>query len=125
MSGAGVGETPNAAFAALSARGSSLGIAGLPSGITELEHFLKTGDDKAFTEGQDRRCRALNGLGLSKADKVTLAAVPTHQTSPIVKLGDPEHLTNSHPYEAILGAIDASWGVLSRKNFRRWLKKLG
>ena len=46
-----------------------------------------------------------------------------HQTSPIVKLGDPEHFTNSHPYEAILGAIDASWGVLSRKNFRRWLKK--
>ena len=80
MSGAGVGETPNAAFAALSARGSSLGIAGLPSGITELEHFLKTGDDKAFTEGQDRRCRALNGLGLSKADKVTLAAVSMFQT---------------------------------------------
>ena len=80
MSGAGVGETPNAAFAALSARGSSLGIAGLSSGITELEHFLKTGDDKAFTEGQDRRCRALNGLGLSKADKVTLAAVPMFQT---------------------------------------------
>ena len=72
MSGAGVGETPNAAFAALSARGSSLGIAGLLSGITELEHFLKTGDDKAFTEGQDRRCRALNGLGLSKADKILL-----------------------------------------------------
>ena len=46
-----------------------------------------------------------------------------HQTSPIVKLGDPEHFTNSHPYEAILGAIDASWGVLSRKKFRRWLKK--
>ena len=80
MSGAGVGETPNAAFAALSARGSSLGIAGLSSGITELEHFLKTGDDKAFTEGQDRRCRALNGLGLSKADKVTLAAVSMFQT---------------------------------------------
>ena len=80
MSGAGVGETPNAAFAALSARGSSLGIAGLPSGITELEHFLKTGDDKAFTEGQDRRCRTLNGLGLSKADKVTLAAVTMFQT---------------------------------------------
>jgi hypothetical protein len=39
-----------------------------------------------------------------------------------VKLGDLEHFTNSHPHEAILGAIDASWGVLSRKNFRRWLK---
>ena len=48
----------------------------------------------------------------------------SHQTSPIVKLGDPEHFTNSHPYEAILGAIDASWGVLSRKNFRRRLKKI-
>ena len=46
----------------------------------------------------------------------------THQTSPIVKLGDLFHFTNSHPYEAILGAIDASWGVLSRKNFRRRLK---
>ena len=39
-----------------------------------------------------------------------------------MKLGDPEHFTNSHPYEAILGAIDASWGVLLRLNFRRWLK---
>ena len=57
MSGAGVAETPNAAVVALSAWGSSLSIAGLLSGITELEHFLKTGDDKAFTEGQDRRCR--------------------------------------------------------------------
>ena len=80
MSGAGVGETLNAAFAALSARGSELGIAGLPSGLTELEHFLKIRDDKTFTECQDRRCRALNGLGLSKADKVTLAAVPMFQT---------------------------------------------
>ena len=48
-----------------------------------------------------------------------------HQTSPIVKLGDLFHFTNSHPYEAILGAIDASWGVLLRLNFRRRLKKMG
>ena len=27
----------------------------------------------------------------------------THQTSLIVKLGEPEHFTNSYPYEAILG----------------------
>jgi hypothetical protein len=51
------------------------------------------------------------------------SAAETHQTSPIVKLGDLFHFTNAHPYEAILGAIDVSWGVLSRKNFRRWLKK--
>ena len=37
-----------------------------------MEHFLKICDNKAFTECEDRRCRALNGLGLSKADKVTL-----------------------------------------------------
>ena len=51
------------------------------------------------------------------------AKTGTHQTSPIVKLGDLFHFTNSHPYEAILGTIDASWGVLSRKKFRRWLKE--
>ena len=51
------------------------------------------------------------------------SSAASHQTSPIVKLIDPEHFTNSHPYEAILGAIDASWGVLLRLNFRRRLKK--
>ena len=48
------------------------------------------------------------------------------QTYPCVKLGDLFYFTNSHPYEAILGTIDASWGVLLRLNFRRWLgKKIG
>ena len=50
------------------------------TGLTELEYFLKIRDNRAFTECQDRRCRALNGLGLSKADKVTLAAVPMFAT---------------------------------------------
>ena len=48
-----------------------------------------------------------------------------HQTYPIVKLTVEFYFTNSYPHEAILGAIDAPWGVLSRLNFRRWLKKLG
>ena len=47
----------------------------------------------------------------------------THQTSPIVK--EPENFTNSYPYEAILGVTGASWGVLPRFNYRRWLKKFG
>ena len=42
MLGAGIGETLNAVFAVLSAQGSELGIAGLSSGLTEVEHFLKT-----------------------------------------------------------------------------------
>ena len=72
-----------------------------------------------------RRCPASNGMFLGpkyQAGGANLGC--SHQTSPIVKLGDLFHFTNSHPYEAILGAIDASWGVLSRKNFRRWLKKI-
>ena len=80
MSGAGVGETPNAAFAALSAASSELSIAGLASRITEAQHFLEIRDDKAFTKCQDRRCPALNGLGISKADKVALTAVSLFKT---------------------------------------------
>ena len=105
--GVGVGETPNAAFAALSAASSELGIAGLPSGLTELEHFLKIRDDKTFTECQDRRCRALNGLGLSKADKVTLAAVPMFKT------GDDLHKWMESVFTIILlyqgGAVLQHW----------------
>ena len=81
MSGAGVGETLNAAFAALSAASSGLGDAGLSSRLTEVQHFLEIRDDKTFTECQDRRCRALNGLGLWKADKVALTTVPLYKTS--------------------------------------------
>ena len=67
--------------------------------------------------GASRRCTCAVGPSSRYNDG-------THQTSPTVKLGDLFHFTNSHPYEAILGAIDASWGVLSRKKFRRWLKKI-
>ena len=80
MSGAEVGETPNAAFAVLSAASSVLGNAGLPPGLTEVPHFLEICNDKAFTESQDRRYRALNGLGLSKAGKVALATVALFKT---------------------------------------------
>ena len=77
MSGSGVGETPNAAFAALSARclARADGHQGLSSSITESQSYLDRGDDKAFTETLNRRCRALDNQGLSKPDKITLSTV--------------------------------------------------
>ena len=80
MSGAGVGETPNAAFVVLSSSSSELGNAGLPSRLTEVQHFLEIRDNKGFTKCQDRRCRAYNGMGLSKADKVALTNVSLCKT---------------------------------------------
>jgi hypothetical protein len=76
MSGSGVGETPNVAFAALSARVLRSDITqGLPSSVSESQSYLDRGDDKAFTESLDRQCRALDGQGLSKPDKITLTSV--------------------------------------------------
>ena len=82
MSGSGVGETPNAAFAALSARclARADGHQGLSSSITESRGYLDRGDDKAFTETLNRRCRALDNQGLSKPDKITLATVAMFKT---------------------------------------------
>ena len=73
MSGSGVGETPSAAFAALSARvlARADGSQGLSSSISESQGYLDRGDDKAFTESLDRRCRALDGQGLMKPGKIT------------------------------------------------------
>ena len=83
MSGSGVGETPNAAFAALSAQvlradGSQ---GGLSSSISESQEYLDRGDDKSFTESLDCRCRALDGQGLSKPDKITLTNVAMFKPS--------------------------------------------
>ena len=82
MSGSGVGETPNAAFAALSARclARADGHQGLSSSITESQSYLDRGDDKAFTETLNRRCRALDNQGLSKPDKITLSTVAMFKT---------------------------------------------
>ena len=82
MSGSGVGETPNAAFAALSARvlARADGSQGLSSSISESQSHLDRGDDKAFTESLDRRCRALDGQGLQKTDKITLANAAMFKT---------------------------------------------
>ena len=92
MSGAGVGETPNAAFAALSAASSELGNAGLPSGLTlpaqscpgwllvgpiqenkisvlspsgltEVQHFLEIRDDKAPLSTKTEDAEPTMGLG--------------------------------------------------------------
>ena len=77
MSGSGVGEMPNAAFAALSAQvlradGSQ---GGLSSSISESQEHLDCSDNKSFTESLDRRCRALDSQGLSKPGKITLTNV--------------------------------------------------
>ena len=82
MSGSGVGETPNAAFAALSARclARADGQQGLSSSISESQGYLDRGDDKAFTESLGRRCRALDGQGLQKPDKITLTNVTMFKT---------------------------------------------
>ena len=57
MSGSGVGETPNAAFAAVSARVLRAdGLGGWSSSLSEAQGYLDQGDDKSFTEALDRRC---------------------------------------------------------------------
>ena len=77
MSGSRVGETLNAAFAALSAQvlAHADRAQGLLSSISESQSYLDCCDNKAFTESLDRRCRALDGQGLSKPDKITLTNV--------------------------------------------------
>ena len=84
MSGSGVRETPNAAFAALSARVLARAdrSQGLSSSIPESQSYLDHSDDKAFTESLDRRCRALDGQGLSKPDKITLTNVAMFKVCP-------------------------------------------
>ena len=69
-------HSPHAAFAALSARGSL--ISGLSSGIDEIEKLIAIGDDIGVTEAFDRRCRALEGMGLQEPKKVSLDLVPSY-----------------------------------------------
>ena len=54
------------------------------------------------------------------------ADVLAHRTSPIVKLTDLFHFTNSYPYDAILEAIDASCslGVYFEEKFQTLAKKV-
>ena len=81
MSGQGVGNSPNAAFAASSARCHKQGLAGLSSSITELQDLLDLRNDVEFTAAVDRRCRSLKGIGLAKTDKVSLQHVPMFEHS--------------------------------------------
>jgi hypothetical protein len=76
MSGQGVGSSPNAAFAASSARCYEQGLTGLSSSIIELQELLDSGNDREFTAAQDRRCQSLEGIGLGKTEKVSLQGVP-------------------------------------------------
>ena len=80
MSGPGVSDSPNAAFAALSARLSGAGANGLSSELSEIEQFVAARDDANLTAALDRRCRALEGMGLVKVDKVSLDSVPVYKT---------------------------------------------
>ena len=86
MSGPGVGSSPNWAFAALSARWRSAGGTTEASELNEIEQFIADGDDENLTAALDRRCRALEGMGLVKVDKVSLDTVTDY------KVGD--DLTN-------------------------------
>ena len=82
MSGSGVGETPNAAFAALSAQAlRANGLGGLLSSFSEAQEYLDQGNDKSFTEALDCWCRALDGQGLLKPDKVALTNVAMFKAS--------------------------------------------
>ena len=53
----------------------------MPSSISESQEHLDCGDDKSCTEAQDCRCRALDGQGPSKPDKITLANVAMFKPS--------------------------------------------
>ena len=79
MSGPGVSDSPNAAFAALSARLSEAGASGLSNELSDIEKFVASKDDANLTAALDRRCRALEGMGLVKVDKVSLNNVPVYK----------------------------------------------
>ena len=79
MSGPGVGSSPNWAFAALSARWRSAGGSKEASELNEIEQFIADGDDENLTAALDRRCRALEGMGLVKVDKVSLDSVTEYK----------------------------------------------
>ena len=78
MSRPGAGASPNAAFAALSARLSEAGASGLSNELSDIEKFVASKDDANLTAALDRRCRALEGMGLVKVDKVSLGDVPAY-----------------------------------------------
>ena len=80
MSRPGLGASPNAAFAALSARLSEAGASGLSNELGDIEKFVASKDDANLTAALDRRCRALEGMGLVKVDKVSLNNVPAYKT---------------------------------------------
>ena len=77
MSGQGVGNSPNVAFKAVSARLHDQELTGLLSSLAELQQLLDSRNDRKFTAAVDRRCRSLEGMGLCKSDKVTLNDVPS------------------------------------------------
>ena len=62
LSWPGPGASPNAAFAALSARVS--GAADEASELNEIEKFIASCDDENLTAALDRRCRALEGADI-------------------------------------------------------------
>ena len=62
-------NSPNAQFKALSARGSGDRTS---SDLKEIELYIKERDDENLTRALDRRCRSLEGMGMSKVDKVSL-----------------------------------------------------
>ena len=51
------------------------GGSGSSSNLSEVQQHLNSSDDRGFAECLDRRCRAYDGLGLSKPDKVALTDV--------------------------------------------------
>ena len=45
--------------------------------MKEIELYIKERDDENLTRALDRRCRSLEGMGMSKVDKVSLEDVPS------------------------------------------------
>ena len=72
-----MGNSQGAAFVALPAQLNGFSLVGSAPNLTELHWLLDSGDDPNFTAAQDRRCGALEEVGLCKSDKGALINVPS------------------------------------------------
>ena len=80
---AGMLVSPNARFAALSAR---MPVSRTLSELSEIEKYITEGDDVNLTAALDRRLRSIESMGMMKVDKVSLSDVPNyHQGNDIYK----------------------------------------
>ena len=83
MLGSRVGETLNAAFAALSAQvlHADRSQGSLLLSISESQEYLDCSNNKSCTKLLDHQCHTFNSQGLSKLDKITLTNVAMFKPS--------------------------------------------